>query len=106
MVWARATTTTKNINYKQKWWLFASQSPTTVGENTVSNPDTNETGTCIQTLPVMVACPGLIASISPVSSITVATPALEMENLTAASNIGPPLAWICVCVCVCVWGGW
>ena len=47
------------------------------------------------TFPVMVAWPGLVASTSPVSSVTVAMPELEMENLIAASSMGPPLLWIC-----------
>ena len=47
------------------------------------------------TFPVMVAWPGLMASTSPVSSVTVAMPELEMENLIAASSMGPPLLWIC-----------
>ena len=49
----------------------------------------------LQTLPVMVAWPGLMASMRPVSSVTVAMPALDTVNLTAASNMGPPLLWIC-----------
>ena len=36
-----------------------------------------------------------MASTSPVSSVTVAMPELEMENLIAASSMGPPLLWIC-----------